>query len=102
MCREPNHTHTHTITKQNDVRIKLKNFGGGFAANSLKHLIMPNCLEGRTHTEAIRNDMHGQLFTGKQHLSRRITKYDVCTFHNTMLNCTCANKHMIEAIAACI
>lgn len=74
------------ITKHNEVRMKQKNFSGGFAANSLKHLIMPNCLEDRTHTEAIRNDMHGQLFTGKQHLGKRITKYDVCTFHNTMSN----------------
>lgn len=42
------------ITKHNEVRVKLKNFSGGFAANSLKHLIVPNCLEDRTHTEAIR------------------------------------------------
>lgn len=64
------------ITKHNEVRIKNVR---GFAANSLKHLIMPNCLEDRTHTEAIRKEMHGQLFTGKQHLRKRITKYNVCT-----------------------
>lgn len=55
------------ITNHDEVRIKLKNFSGGFAANSLKHLIVPNCLEDRTHTEAIRNDTHGEVFTGKQH-----------------------------------
>lgn len=98
MSRKPNHRKK--LTKHNEVRIKLKNFSSGFAANSLKHLIVPNCLEDRTHTEAIRNDMHGQLFTGRQHLGKRITKYDVCTFHNAMLNYTCANKRAIEAVAA--
>lgn len=90
------------ITKNNEVRIKLKNFSGCFAASSLKHVIVPNCYEDRAHTEAIRIDMHGQLFTGKQHSGQRKTKYDVCTFHNTMLNYTCARKRTIEAITACI
>lgn len=75
------------FSEQNGVRIK--SFRGGFPANSLKHLIMPNCFEDRTHTEAISNDMHGQLFTRRQHLGKRITKYNVCTFHNTELNYVC-------------
>jgi len=88
----------------NEVRMNLTFFFfvASFAANSMKHLIMPNCLEDRTHTRAIRSDMHGQLLTGKQHLGKRITKYDVCLLHNTMLNYTRANKRMTEAMAACI
>lgn len=53
------HTHIEKIIKHNEVRVELRSF----TANFLKHLIMPNCLEDRTHTEAISNDMHGQLFT---------------------------------------
>lgn len=89
------------ITRLNGVRTKLKNFSAGFAASSLKHLIVSNCYEDRAHTEAIRTDTHGQLFTGKHHLDKRKTKYDVCTFYNAMLNYTCANKRMIEATTAC-